>query len=264
MIYILLIIIIILLLGIRKNIVNHRTNCEQIDLTHLYAMLSIVPHNFSTKAQRDFYIETYQRKTPMFYSARFQIALDVEKFFQSEAAKDLPKEHREEILSDIKKEPLKYIENRSVDVIISNSHASQSCLYAGKEIYGIALRVYADKNKIELPFVGFIAGATNYFDFQHWIDREIQYHRYQKWQENAKNIPPWHIPQNGEWKGWRVCYEEDSKHSFPPYWYLEKEYIQVWPSIEIWDRCGRNVKEYNLEDELPAPLQEEIKNNDDI
>lgn len=221
------------------------------DLIHLYAMLALPPRKFDTKAQRDFYIHTYRTQTPLFYSARFEVALDIEEFFTSEDTKDWEKETKDEILNEYKKADFSEVKT-GVDIKISNYHACEQSLYAAENIFGIALRVDANKDSIELPFVGF-AGATKYFDFQSWIDREMYYYRYQAWQENAKDIPPWHIRQNGEWKGWKVICVEDKEFTFNHFWYLEKDYIKVYPHLDIWDRCGRNIKEYNLEAELPEP-----------
>lgn len=255
MIYIFLIIIIWLLLSTRKNIVNHRINREQIDLTHLYAMLALVPRKFDTKEQRDFYIRTYQRETPMFYSASFEIALDIEKFLKSEDTKDWREETKDEILKEYNEVDFGEVRT-GVDIKIRNDRSCEPCLYAAEKIFGISLRVDATKDKIELPSVGFI-GRTEYFDFQDWINREMHYHRYQAWQENPKNIPPWHIRENGEWGEWKVIYEEWEEPTFHYCWFFEKDYIRIFPHLEIWDRCGRNVKEYNLESELPEPLSEE-------
>lgn len=256
MIYILLIVIIVLILRNKREIVNNFSQeVSQNDWLHLYAMLALVPRKFETKAQRDFYIRTYQLETPMFYSARFEIALDIKKFLESDDAKEFSKEDKEEILNEYNKADFSQIRS-GVDIKMSNDHACERCLYAAEDIFGIALRVYADENTIELPFVDFM-GITKRFRFQSWIDSEMYYQRYQAWQENAKNIPPWHIRKNGEWDGWKVIYLEDCEKMFPPMWYFEKDYIKVYPHLDIWDRWGRNINKYNLECELPDPIQNE-------
>lgn len=250
MIYILLIVIIVILL-LKDKRTSNIIKAHQYDMLHLYAMLALIPRKFYSKAQKDFYIKIYQREAPMFYSADFEISIDVEKFLQSEDTKDFTKEYKDKILNAFKKSD-RVKGYTCGNIKMSNDPHIKQCHYIHDDSFGIPLRVDVNKNEIKIRHIG----ISKYFDFQKWINLEMCYQRYLQWQEDTKNYPAWHIEEKKvtEWEGWKI--EHFGEGSFKAI-FFDNDYITICPTLAVWDKCGRNIAKDNIEWYLPTPLDED-------